>query len=355
MPSAGLRGLRSPTNFCESRLHEVLGALSYSGGFLLGMKRESSEWRLRELEIARLAATQYGVFTRDQAREVGMSDKSIDRRLASQEWKPLYKGVYRTPAVAPSWHQNLMAAFLWAGRDAVVSHRAAAALWELKGIEPGAIEVTVDRARRAPADGVILHRSQKLPACDRTVVGIFHTTSVSRTLIDLSSTLPEEILEEALDDALCRGLTSVRRLRWRIGELAGSGRRGARLFRKLLDSRAPGSRAAESDLETRVFRLLVSSGLPTPTRQYEIRDRGRILLRVDLAYPDHFVAIECDGYRYHSGRKAWQKDLNRRNILATRGWKVLHVTWEDLRLRPREIVQEVRTALKLQSPSNIGG
>src|SRR5207302_8127923 len=45
-----------------------------------------------------------------------------------------------------SWQQRLMAAQLWAGEGAAISHRAAAALWELDGFEPGTVELTVSRA-----------------------------------------------------------------------------------------------------------------------------------------------------------------------------------------------------------------
>jgi very-short-patch-repair endonuclease len=297
----------------------------------------------REAQLARLAAAQYGVFSREQARSTGMSESSIERRVRSKLWVPVYEGIYSLPAAGPSWDQALMATLLWAGPGALVSHRAAAALWELDGVEAGVVEATIDRPRHSPSADVILHRSGKLPACDKARVGAFTVTSVSRTLIDLSSVLEEEILEQALDAALRRRLASIPRLRWRLGELAGPGRYGAASLRKLLDARP----AAPSDsvLETRVIRLLRSSKLPLPVSQYAVREGRRVLLRVDLAYPDQLVAIECDGYRYHSGRKAWQGDLKRRNLLATRGWRVLHVTWEDLMLRPKDIVEQVRKLL----------
>lgn len=51
--------------------------------------------------------------------------------------------------------------------------------------------------------------------------------------------------------------------------------------------------------------------------------------RIDLALPHHKVAIEVDGYRWHSGRRAWRRDLERRNELTALGWTVLHATKED--------------------------
>jgi very-short-patch-repair endonuclease len=328
--------------------------MSYPSGLLVVVSSTAQSRTQREAEIARLAASQQGVFTREQARNAGFSKTSINWRLGSGLWERVYAGVYRLPSAPPSWHSALMAALLWAGEEAVLSHRAAAALWELSGIKPGLIELTLTRPRRPPAMDVVLHRSDRLPASDKARLAAFRITSVSRTLIDLGSVVAEEVVEQALDDALTRGLTSIPRLRWRLQELGRSGRRGAGVLRKLLNSRAPGSRPSESTLETRVMALLRSSRLPTPIRQYEIREKGRVLARIDLAYPEQHLAIECDGYRYHSGRKAWQEDLKRRNLLARKGWRVLHVTWEDLKLRPNEIVREVKTCFSSRSASNGG-
>jgi very-short-patch-repair endonuclease len=69
------------------------------------------------------------------------------------------------------------------------------------------------------------------------------------------------------------------------------------------------------------------------------------LARVDLAYPDVLLAIEADGYRYHSGRVAWQRDLERRNALTSRGWRVIHVTWKDVVLEGERVAADIRRAL----------
>jgi very-short-patch-repair endonuclease len=66
---------------------------------------------------------------------------------------------------------------------------------------------------------------------------------------------------------------------------------------------------------------------------------------VDLAYPSARLALEADGYRYHSRRSQWQRDLRRRNELAAAGWTVLHFTWEDVRSGRRETVARVAAAL----------
>ena len=68
---------------------------------------------------------------------------------------------------------------------------------------------------------------------------------------------------------------------------------------------------------------------------------GHVIARIDLAYPDRLLAIEADGYRYHSGRHAWQRDLIRQTELTSRGWRVLRFSWEDVHRRPEWVVEEV--------------
>jgi very-short-patch-repair endonuclease len=84
--------------------------------------------------------------------------------------------------------------------------------------------------------------------------------------------------------------------------------------------------------------------LPEPETQYPVYEHGRVIARLDLAYPDRKLAIEADGYRWHAGRARWQSDLARRNRLTALGWRIIHVTWSDLRDRPDEVVERVRRA-----------
>jgi very-short-patch-repair endonuclease len=94
----------------------------------------------------------------------------------------------------------------------------------------------------------------------------------------------------------------------------------------------------ESALENRVCRLIQKGRLPPPERQQRIREGGKVLARFDLSYPRARLVIEVDGYEYHSGRRAWLKDRRVQNALVLRGWRVLGVTWEDVRTRPDAIV-----------------
>lgn len=282
------------------------------------------------VSIAHLAETQHGVFSRAQALQTGLSVRTIERLVSSRTWESVHRGVYRLPGLRPTLHQKLMAACLAAGRSAVVSHRAAAALWMLDGVPPGQIEVTVDLPGRAARPGFTVFRTISLPRCDRAAVSGIPVTEVSRTLLDLGAVAKEAIVEQALDDALRRRLTSIPRLRWRLEELGRRGRPGVAILRTILAHRDPKTAIPESIFEARVIKLLQSLGLPPPVRQHEVRSGGRLIARIDLAYPEKMLAIECEGFRNHSSRVDWDRDLKRRNLLTRLGWRVVHLTWSDL-------------------------
>src|SRR5437879_573619 len=90
-----------------------------------------------ERAITTLAAKRHGVVSRAEALSCGVTVSMIRRRVVGGLWEPLYPGVYRVGAAPASWRQALMAAILAWGPGAVISHRAAAALWRFQGFEPG--------------------------------------------------------------------------------------------------------------------------------------------------------------------------------------------------------------------------
>ncbi|MDQ3953605.1 MAG: endonuclease domain-containing protein [Actinomycetota bacterium] len=116
-------------------------------------------------------------------------------------------------------------------------------------------------------------------------------------------------------------------------------------MKRLLAERGDEPAPAESRLERKLWGLIVRSGLPRPVRQHRVCDGRGFVARVDLAYPEVLLAVEADGYRWHSGRRAWSRDLARRNRLTSLGWRVLHVTHYDVTESPDDVVEQIRLAL----------
>ena len=295
-----------------------------------------------ERGIAALLARQDGIISRGQAVRAGATKSNIETYVRNGRWLPVHRGVYRLAGVALSWRRDLLAACL-ACRTGVASFGAAGRVWELPGFRDAVTEVSVDgdvcRCR-----GFTIHRVD-LPRIDVTVVDAIPVTTPARTLIDLAGVVPRDAAEEALDDALRRRLFSRSRLRWRLEALAAKGRPGGAVLRELLAAREDGTSVPQSVFETRFLRELRDARMPRPTRQYEVRERGRLVAVVDFAYPNRKIAIEADGYRWHSARMQWERDLDRRNVLTALGWQLLHVTWTELRRRPDVVMAHLRGML----------
>lgn len=295
---------------------------------------------------ATTARTQYGVINRRQLQAAGLGTDAIRHRRESGRLEPCLPKTLRIGGAPSSWEQDLSAALLWAGEGAAISHRSAAALWGLDGCRPGVVELTSHRLLRSElAEGLICHRYAALDADEVTTMGPLRLTTPSRTLLDLAAVVPPARLEVALDSSLRRRLTTLENLQTTLYRHARCGRRGVRSFRAVLDQRAPGYLPPHSALERKLARLIVSSPLPSPVRQHPVLEGGREIYRIDFAYPEQMLAIEADGWTYHSDRISWSSDQVRTNILTVRGWRVLRFTHHDVTTRPAWIIESIASAL----------
>jgi very-short-patch-repair endonuclease len=291
---------------------------------------------------AALAEAHCGIVARDQAAKAGLSSSAIYRRVQAGRWIEVLPGVYRVAGAPETWLQKVTAACLWAGRGVAVSHRSAAALWELPGFGEGPVEVSTERAVHG-VDGVVVHRVRFLPKTEVEVRAHLPVTSATRTLMDLGAVATPEQVEEALEDALRRRLTDLPLLQLRLGAEGKRGRRGAGVLRAFVEEREAGYQPTESVFETKLRRVLRAGKLP-PVQQHKVRD-GRRTLRVDFAYPDAMVALEADSRRFHFSAADFERGNARRNALTRLGWRVLTVSWADLKNGPDKVVAELRQTL----------
>lgn len=84
-----------------------------------------------------------------------------------------------------------MAAVLACGREAALSHGAAASLWRLLPPVGGPVDVAVaGRAGRKRQDRIRIHRPRSLPPADVTTRHRIPVTAPARTLADLRTVAP---------------------------------------------------------------------------------------------------------------------------------------------------------------------
>lgn len=68
--------------------------------------------------------------------------------------------------------------------------------------------------------------------------------------------------------------------------------------------------------------------------------------RLDVAWIRFKVAVEVDGYEFHSGRETFESDRLRDQQLQAQGWAVARVTWRQLDENPENVVATVRRILR---------
>ncbi len=170
-----------------------------------------------ERAVARLAASLFALVTSEQAMSLGMSKGQIKHAVRCGRWDRVHPGVFRLASSPCPPYQRLAAVCLYGGPDTYASHLSAASLWKLNERPPAVLEISTTRELRLRPEGMVIHRIKRLPSCDRAKVSGLRVTDVGRTLLDLAAEVPEEALENMLDDALRRGLTSVRRLKVAVG------------------------------------------------------------------------------------------------------------------------------------------
>lgn len=299
----------------------------------------------RDEALARFCAGSYGVFLAADAHALGITPQGLTRRCRNGTIRRLHHGVYAMMAVPPSPRQTLLAACRWAGPGSTASHEAAAALWRLDGFED--IEPVISSRRRLRSSRIRTHPRDPIPAHDLTEIDGIPVTKIERTIVDLAAVVDSDKLEDALDSALRRRLTTMNRMVMRAR--TSSGKPGIKHLRALLAERDNDGHPSESRFETRLQRLLLRAGLPA-IRQFKVWDGGEFIARVDFCFPESKVIVEADSYRWHSSRRAWQRDRERRNRLTMLGWTVIQITWDDVVRRPDRTIERLRSLLQPRLP-----
>jgi hypothetical protein len=299
--------------------------------------------------LVALSRRQHGTFSAQQAIEAGGTRLMLASRARAGWLTKVDADVYRIAGFPSSWESSLMGVALAAGPDALVSHRAAAALWKLEGFNQATPEVTIPRGRKFRRPGVRTHESTDLDRTSpRRREGI-PVTDPSRTLLDLGRFVSDRRLLQAIESARRLHLASWSELIAVLAKHARRGRPGVRRLRRVIAANVHREAITDSDFELLVLALLVEQGLPEPVVHHELRTAdGRFIAEIDLAYPHLRVAIELDG-KVHQTGAAFERDRPRQNRIALEGWIILRFTWQTFRDRPDEIVRQVRAALRAAS------
>lgn len=289
--------------------------------------------------LAKLAATQHGVFTAKQAERRGVSNKRLRAAVACGQLHQLARGIYVSASTPIGQRQLLIAAAL---RGGMASHASGAHLHRLDGFEnPDRIDVSVAHGRRLALPGVTVHHWRYDSRHDITTVDGIRCTSIARTLVQLGAVADRSQVERALDSALRRGV-SLDWIRWTLDRLRRPGVTGACILEDILADCERIVRV-DSPLERDVADALRAAGLPTPVAQYEIATPLGTF-RADFAYPELRVLIEAHSMEFHSGDGPTDRDMRRHLALVAEGYDVVYLTAAML-ADPQQWLPLVRAAL----------
>lgn len=162
------------------------------------------------------AAGQSGYVTTRQAAEAGYSTHLLRKHILAGRVTRPQRGIYRLVHFPVGEHEELVTAWLWSDQAGVISHQTALSLHGLSDVLPAQVHLTLPaawrrRRFRVPA-GVVLHHADVVPE-ERSWFGPVPATSAGRTLSDCASSgLSPELLRQAAQQALRRGLVTRREL-----------------------------------------------------------------------------------------------------------------------------------------------
>jgi very-short-patch-repair endonuclease len=280
------------------------------------------------------AATQDGAISVAQLAAAGMRRGAIDHRVATGWLRRIHRGVFLVgPVAGPRAFEH--AALLACGEHAVISHRAAAAVWELLRGCTRVVEVTLTAGHRRPQEGIVVHHAP-LRRDEIADAGGLRVTSPARTLLDLAAMLPRHELDRAANEAQVLGLTTPEEMRALLARTT-SRHRGAATLRAVLGA---GPRLTRSELERRMHALVGRLGLPSPCNQ------ARVLgYTVDFLWPRERVIVETDGFGAHGTRHRFESDRARDARLLAAGYTVLRFTWRQLVETPEIVAARLAVVL----------
>jgi very-short-patch-repair endonuclease len=295
--------------------------------------------------IAALAGQQHGVVSRDQLRELGLSDSAITARADSGYLQPLFRGAFAVGHSAINRRARMLAAVLACGSRTVVSHGSAAELIGLWDVKPAVVDVIPPNSSGREIQGIRWHRVRLPEGTEVEVRDGIPCTSPTRTLVDMAGRHGWASLRRLVEQAAILGVLDVDEID-RI--LARGRRRGAPRLRAIL---APWRGTTEqrprvrSRLEARLLPRLIEEGLPSPRCNVKLNVDGN-RLEVDMLWDEQRLAIETDGEETHGTRVAFQRDRWRDQLLVAAGYRTARVTWRQVQDEPAAVVNRIARMLK---------
>ncbi|MFO7779839.1 MAG: type IV toxin-antitoxin system AbiEi family antitoxin domain-containing protein [Nitriliruptoraceae bacterium] len=298
-------------------------------------------------ELDRLARPRAGIVSRAALLDAGWSRSGLDRAVASALLFPVAKGVYRTSGTPWRLPATQHAALAAAGEQGALARRSAAEVLGLLEPRQAPHHLVIPHSRRPPVVPrtlAIVTRSRTVHPDEVVEVSGLWTTSAPRTLLDLAPRNSAARLAELAAAAIRLRHCGLAQLEQVVATHPGA--RGRSRLQAAIRILGDDGAKARAEVEIAAVAALLEADLPRPEVAFRVCDgKGRLIAEVDLAYPAWRLALEIDGYQWHSTPTRKRADETRQNRLVIAGWTVLRFSAEVVRRNPRILVDAVTQAL----------
>lgn len=294
--------------------------------------------------FAALRRRQSGAFSRQQANEHGVSDRTLAARCRAGRIQRVYRGVYVDFTGPVPWETRLWAAWLAYGPEAALGGETALRKHGLEGDWGGdLIRLEVPHHRRVRGQpGISLSRRRDL---DARLLGSREPPIVRLEVAVLTVASRRPRLDDALALVLdvCRQRrTTPQRLLDELGQLRSLPRR--EILSRVVRNAGDG---VESFLELTYLRKVERAhGLPTAKRQVRVSRDGVTIYR-DAEYEDYPLIVELDGRTGHEDTASRWRDMTRDNAAVTEAKWTLRFGFQIVG-DPCLAAAQVATALQAQ-------
>ncbi len=313
------------------RQAEAIGGTCSEPGFAQAAPRLIDVTNGRDGALALLGDVQHGVVAHWQLIALGYGVGAIRSRLDHARLHRIYKGVYAVGRSRLNARGRWTAAVLAYGPAAIVSHRTAAALLDLRPAGPW-IDVTLLGPGRRSRPLIVAHRTVRLEPEERVTIDNIPSTSVSRTILDLASILDRSQLLRALEQADRSGVFNPVALQRTLTRAAGRRHQDLETMLAAYHEAPP----VRSELERRFLELIDGAGLPQPRVNQRVSG-----LEVDFLWPQARLVVELDGRGYHSSPRAFEQDRVRDARLMAAGYRVVRITYRRLGEDPAGVIADL--------------
>jgi very-short-patch-repair endonuclease len=287
--------------------------------------------------MARLATRQYGVVTGEQLNELGYSETAIKRAVATGRLHAWHRSVFAVGHQGLNPHGLCMAAVLFRGEGALISHQSAVWLW---GMEPK-LEIPVHvsvRWRGHSQDAIGLHHCPALRAEDIAETERLPVTGVARTLLDYASEAKPIRLERAIDRADRLDLLDLAAID-RIADKVRGHRGRARLLRAMTIYREEGF--TRSGGEKRMLAALADIGVRRPLVNNFIEG-----YELDFFWEKERLVVELDSWEHHRSRRSFEEDRERQEKLSMADIEMTRISGTRLKREPRKVAMRIAAHLE---------